>query len=90
MKEFTPDTFMRVVRVIDDENNYDFETLVEALNEKYAILLDSDMDEILEFLRDELGIEHDNDVCNMSVNEIGDLCKFINRMIKDSDDYQTF
>lgn len=86
MKEFTSDTFRKIIRIIDDENNYDFETFIDGLNEKFGLLEESDIDEIIEFLQDQFGIAHDSDVCNMSPSEVDDLCDFINHIVANLDE----
>lgn len=80
MKEFTISTFTKMISFMDEDNNYDFETFSESLLDLQDNLTDSDIDEILNFLTDQYGIEHDRDVCNMTTSEIEGLVDYINNI----------
>lgn len=80
MREFTISTYTKMISFMDEDNNYDFETFTESLLDLQDNLTDSDIDEILNFLRDQYGIEHDQDVCNMTTTEIENLVAYINNI----------
>lgn len=81
MRTFTKNTFRSFVGIMDEENQEDFETLIEAFVDKFDILFDDDIDEIIDYLSDQMGISCDADFVNMGSNEISKLSEFVNDVI---------
>ena len=81
MRTFTKNTFRSFVGIMDEENQEDFETLIEAFVDKFDILFDDDIDEIIDYLSNQMDISCDADFVNMSSNEISKLIEFVNDVI---------
>lgn len=82
MKDITKDTLRSMIKEIDQENTSNMETFIELLTNKFDAFFDSDIDDITEYLFEEMGIESDSDVYNMSLGEVNHLLLYINQMIE--------
>ncbi|MBI9012927.1 MAG: hypothetical protein JEZ08_11900 [Clostridiales bacterium] len=82
MRRFTHDTFRSILKDINKENNVDFESFIEVMDNRFDILFDSEIDEIIGFLSEEMGVESDADICNMSVGEVKQLINFTNQIVE--------
>lgn len=81
METFTLNTFKNVMKSLDEQNNYDMETFIDGLFNCYDPLYESDMEEILFFMSEDLDVGTDSEVAEMSKNDIQKLCDFINDLV---------
>jgi hypothetical protein len=81
MDRFTHETFWSLLSIMDEENNEDFNTFVDAMSDKFDILFDSDIEEVVTYITDNMGLESDMEITNMSQAEISVLSQFINELV---------
>lgn len=85
MQYFSVKMFKSILKAIDDENCYDLETFSEAFCDVFADATSDDLQEVTEFLSDQLNVNTDDDVFNMSEKEIDEFCDYINDNILKSE-----
>ena len=83
MERFTQDSFRVITKGIDYDNTYDLATFINTISDKYDVFLASDLEEIQDFMSVELGIESDSDAFDMSIGEINQFVKFMNRLMEE-------
>jgi len=83
MERFTQDSFRVITKEIDYDNTYDLSTFINTISDKYDVFLASDLEEIQDFMSVELGIESDSDAFDMSIGEINQFVKFMNRLMEE-------
>ncbi|MBI9012218.1 MAG: hypothetical protein JEZ08_08270 [Clostridiales bacterium] len=81
MKTFNKSTFQNILKRVDFQNEYDFETFSESLLEYFDVLTEGDTEEIIDYLDNDLGISSDSDIHGLSTSGIKDLCEFINDLL---------
>lgn len=84
MKKFTNDIFRSILNALDEQNDLDFESFINAFEDKYDELYDYQINEVIDYLVDQMGIENDMDVSNMSIVESKELIHFVNSLQEES------
>ena len=83
MEKFTYEIFKTMINGIDYENTYDLETFSQALEDRFDFLYASDIDNIIDFITNEMENESDSDVYNMTDDEIDQLVVYINQLFNE-------
>jgi len=78
MREFTLGTFKKIYDIVDKKNSEDFEYFIKGLKLNMEILTDYDVNDIIDFVKDQFGINSDCEVCEMTIKEIREMSDFIN------------
>lgn len=81
MATFTANTFKNVLKNVDYDNEYDFDTFSESLFDYFDVLTEIDNDEIIEYMSSEIGISSDSEVHGLSKGDVSNLCSFINNLL---------
>lgn len=70
----------KVISSIDGYNDYGLDTFSEHLTDYCEELTVKDMDDILVYVENDLGIETDSELKTVSDETINDICDFINEL----------
>jgi hypothetical protein len=87
MKVIAYDNFRKILSTIsfDDKNPISTE-----LGDTFKLMFDTNIDDIIDFLSDQLELDFNSEIVSYSVNEVGELCKFLLNIFSDSDDSDVF
>lgn len=82
MAIFTSTTFKNILKNVDFNNDFDFETFSESLSDYSDSLSSGAIDSIIDFVDSELGVPSDSELNSLSKDEILELCDYINDLVE--------
>jgi len=65
-----------------DDNPYDLSGFITVLSERYPDINQVDIDEIKDFIEQEMEIESDQEICEINDEKIEQICEYVNQLLK--------